>query len=167
MAAILCEDAGPGGGAASAHVHAAHDGVWLDRGPAGRLPGFAGSTPARFPTRVHHASMKILFRCDPALEAHLARPVPARGSLPGWLRAMPAAAFSDLHGFDIRTVKQCPPFVDAMAHGFLMPLACDVRVSGGVFSWDWDLPRPSIARHPRAPLSFHAPAQTAQGKATP
>ena len=26
----------------------------------------------------------------------------------------------------MRTVKQCPPFVDAMAHGFIIPLPCDV-----------------------------------------
>ena len=103
--------------------------------------------------------MRATFRCDPALIGRLPRPIPAREALPDWLRAMPAKAFSELHGEDVRTVKQCPPFVDAMAHGFVMPLACDVEVRGGVFSWDWDLPPLSISTHPRAPLSFHVPAQ--------
>ena len=103
--------------------------------------------------------MRVKFRCDPALAATLPRPVAAREALPGWLRTMPARAFSELHGEEVRTVKQCPPFVDAMAHGFVMPLACDVEIRGGVFAWDWDLPPLSVATHPRAPLSFHVPAQ--------
>jgi hypothetical protein len=103
--------------------------------------------------------MRITFRCDPALADRLPRPFPARQGLPDWLRKMPATAFSATHGLDVRTVKQCPPFVDAMAHGFLMPLPCDVRVRAGVFSWDWDLPPLCVEAHPRSPLSFHVPAQ--------
>ncbi len=64
--------------------------------------------------------MRMTFRCDPALEKHLPRPYPARSALPDWLRAMPAKAHSDIHGRDIRTVKQCPPFVDAMAYGVMI-----------------------------------------------
>jgi hypothetical protein len=105
--------------------------------------------------------MRMIFRCDPALSDHLPRPAPARGSLPDWLRAMPATAHSDIHGRDIRTVKQCPPFVDAMAYGVMIPLPCDVAVNGGAFSWDWKVPEPATAGHPRAPLSFHVPAQFA------
>jgi hypothetical protein len=37
-----------------------------------------------------------------------------RNRLPDWLRAMPAKAHSDIHGREARTVKGCPPFVDAM-----------------------------------------------------
>jgi hypothetical protein len=59
--------------------------------------------------------MGIVFRCDPAIEPELMRPVAARAALPEWLRAMPRTAFSELHGQDLRTVKQCPPFVDAIA----------------------------------------------------
>ena len=61
--------------------------------------------------------MRMMFRCDPALTAYLPQPMPARSALPDWLRAMPATAPSEIHGRDIRTVKQCPPFVDAMAYG--------------------------------------------------
>lgn len=103
--------------------------------------------------------MLIRFRCDPALVGHIPPPVPARAALPDWLRTMPSRAESDLHGGPVRTLKRCPPFVDAMAHGFVIPLPCDVRVAGGRLSWDWDLPSPSRPSHPRSPLSFHAPAQ--------
>ena len=79
--------------------------------------------------------MKIVFRCDPAMLDSLARPRHARQALPKWLRTMPRTAFWETHGLDVRTVKQCPPFVDAMSHGFIIPLPCDVNVSDGVLSW--------------------------------
>jgi hypothetical protein len=65
--------------------------------------------------------MRIAFRRDPAIENELMRPITARAALPDWLRAMPRSAFSDLHGQEVQTVKQCPLFVDAMPHGFIMP----------------------------------------------
>lgn len=106
--------------------------------------------------------MNIVFRCDPALVDLLPRPVPARAGLPDWLRAMAPRAASAVHGREIRTVKQCPPFVDAMAHGFLLPLPCDVVVERGMrFRWDWPLPPLAVPGHPRAPLSFHVPEQLA------
>jgi hypothetical protein len=103
--------------------------------------------------------MRMIFRCDPALIDHLPRPVPARGMLPDWLRAMPAKAHSDIHGREIRTVKQCPPFIDAMAYGVTIRLPCDITIERGAFSWAWDIPEPATPGHPRAPLSFHVPAQ--------
>jgi hypothetical protein len=103
--------------------------------------------------------MRVVFRCDPALIDTLARPVPARHALPDWIRTMPGTAFSALHGQDVRTLKHCPPFIDAMAHGFIIPLPCDIHVRDGVLSWDWDLPALSVEAHPRSPLSFHVPAQ--------
>lgn len=103
--------------------------------------------------------MRVVFRCDDALLGRLPRPVAAAEALPDWLRAMPRTAASDMHPDAVRTVKQCPPFVDAMAHGFVIPLPCDVVVRGGTLSWDWDVPPLAAAHHPRAPVSFHAPAQ--------
>ena len=77
--------------------------------------------------------MRMIFRCDPALSEHLPRPVRgAQRAAPDWLRTMPANARSEIHGRDIRTVKQCPPFVDAMAYGVMIPLPCDVAVNHGV-----------------------------------
>jgi hypothetical protein len=107
------------------------------------------------------APMKIIFRCDPALIDLLPRPVPAKAALPDWLRQMAPRVPSAVHQRSIRTVKQCPPFVDAMTHGFMIPLPCDVTVRQGQFSWDWPLPAMTVPGHPRAPLSFHVPEQIA------
>lgn len=105
--------------------------------------------------------MNITFRCDPALIDVLPRPLPAKAALPAWLRQMAPRVPSSVHQRSIRTVKQCPPFVDAMTHGFMMLLPCDVRVEAGRFSWEWPLPALEVPGHPRAPLSFHVPEQIA------
>ena len=106
--------------------------------------------------------MKILFRCDPALIDLLPRPVPAKATLPDWLRDLAPRVPSAAHGRTIRTVKQCPPFVDAMVHGFMVLLPCDVTVENGQFSWNWALPALTLSGHPRAPLSFHVAEQIAR-----
>lgn len=103
--------------------------------------------------------MKVVFRCDPNLREFLPPPVAARSVLPQWLRDMPAKAFSEFHQRSIRTVKQCPPFIDAMTYGFMILLPCDVTVEGGRFAWEWDIPMPAAKHHPRAPLSFHVREQ--------
>jgi hypothetical protein len=99
--------------------------------------------------------MRVIFRCPPELIEVLPRPVPARDGLPEWLRAMPGEALVAELGGEVRTLKHCPPFIDAMRTGFLMPLAADVSVEGGTFSWDWELPATALGRTTRSPLSFH------------
>ncbi len=105
--------------------------------------------------------MNITFRCDPALIDLLPRPILAQTGLPDWLRQMAPRVASALHQRSIRSVKQCPPFVDAMAHGFLILLPCEVRVQDGVFSWNWPLPALALQHQPRSPLSFHVAEQVA------
>ena len=123
------------------------------------LPLTPTHSAAPYRITLRSRAMRMIFRCDPALTNHLPRPVPARGTLPDWLRAMPAKAHSEIHGREIRTVKQCPPFVDAMAYGVHDPAAVRRRGRSGAFSWAWDIPEPATSGHPRAPLSFHVAAQ--------
>ncbi len=102
--------------------------------------------------------MDITFRCLPRFEKVLPRPVSALRGLPQWLRDMPATVHSDLHQQDTLTVKQCLPFVDAMTSGFLMPLAADVKIEDGVFTWDKN------ALGGETPINFH---ENIQVKGTP
>ena len=104
-------------------------------------------------------TMRVTFRCPPELEGKLPKPVPARRGLPDWLKDMPQTAANADLGFEVRTVKQCPPFVDAMGHGFLMPLAADVTVSKGSFTWDWDPGPTTSGTFSRAPLGVHFNSQ--------
>ena len=105
--------------------------------------------------------MTLRFRCPKELEGIVPAPTPAVQGLPTWLRAMPSQAFSAAVAHEDDTVKRCPPFVDAMTSGFLIPLLCDVRVRDGEFSWDNELPTGSSLPFPRSPISFHDPSQAA------
>ena len=125
---------------------------------------FTGCEPVERDTPARDADnprMRIVFRCDPALIDLLPHPVPAKSMLPDWLRQMAPRVPSEVHQRPVRTVKQCPPFVDAMQHGFILRLPCDLTVSDGEFGWRWPQPALSVAGHPRAPLSFHVPEQVA------
>ncbi len=75
---------------------------------------------------------------------------------------MPAAAGSEtLAGAEVRTLKQCPPFVDALSLGLLIPLACDLHVEGTEVRWDWPFPTLPETLMTRAPVGVHVPEQAA------
>jgi hypothetical protein len=103
--------------------------------------------------------VKLAFRCDPAHEALLPRPVAAKSALPDWLRRMPAEAWSEIAGADLRTLKHCPPFIDAMQMGVLMPLIADLAFENGEFRWDSGLPVIEGREAIRSPLGLHPPEQ--------
>ncbi|MCA1335199.1 hypothetical protein [Pseudooceanicola marinus] len=102
----------------------------------------------------------IKARCHPALEALLPKPVAAKRALPDWVRAMPSEAPSAaLDGAMVRTVKHCPPFLDALSLGIMIPLACDLHFKDGAVSWDWDFPPLPDTLISRAPIGMHVPEQ--------
>jgi hypothetical protein len=103
--------------------------------------------------------MTLTFRCPKALEPILPRPMPAVRGLPDWFKAMPQKAFSATAGKDEPTVKKCPPFIDAMIYGFLIPLPIDLEVRDGEFSWDFDVPEGYVSEFSHSPIDFHDPAQ--------
>jgi hypothetical protein len=93
--------------------------------------------------------VRITFRCVPKLAEVLPRPVPALEGLPEWLKVMPSTVHSALKDGDIDTVKRCPPFVDAMSYGYLMPLVADLTFRSGRLSWDRE------ALGGKSPVDFH------------
>ena len=99
--------------------------------------------------------LPITFSCPPELESVLPRPIPAVQGLPDWFKAMPQKAYSTLLQREELTVKKCPPFIDAMVYGFLIPLIADVRVENGTFTWDRDVPAGMLTNYSRSPLDFH------------
>lgn len=99
--------------------------------------------------------LTITFRCPPELEPILPKPIPAVRGLPGWFKDMPQQVFSAALGSEQLTVKKCPPFIDAMTFGFLMPLVADLRIEDGSLSWERDVPGGALANYPRSPIDFH------------
>jgi hypothetical protein len=103
--------------------------------------------------------MTLKFRCPPGLEKILPRPIPAVLGLPEWFKAMPQKAFNPSVGEESLTVKKCPPFIDAMTYGFLIPLAIDLEVRDGEFSWNFELPEGLVSEFSHSPIDFHDPSQ--------
>jgi hypothetical protein len=99
--------------------------------------------------------LEIKFRCPPELEGVLPRPVPAVRGLPDWFKSMPQTAFSTMLRESQMTIKKCPPVIDAMTAGFLIPLSTDIRVEDGTFRWDRDVPTGALTSFKRAPIDFH------------
>jgi hypothetical protein len=105
--------------------------------------------------------MTVTFRCPPELEPILPKPVPAVLALPDWFKSLPQKAPSAITGAEGFTVKKCPPFIDAMTYGFMMPLVCDLKVENGEFTWDHDVPGGGVSSFSRSPIDFHDPGQVA------
>jgi hypothetical protein len=103
--------------------------------------------------------LALKFRCPAELEGLLPPPVPAAQGVPDWLKSMPANAFSSISLRDEETVKRCPPFIDAMTSGFLIPLLCDLRVDDDGITWDNEIPAGGTLEFPRSPISFHDSSQ--------
>ena len=104
-------------------------------------------------------AMVLNFRCPAELDGLIPPPVPAAQGLPDWLKAMPAQAFNALGQQETPTVKRCPPFIDAMTTGFLLPLICDLRVENGEFIWENELPPGGAVSFVRSPIGFHESSQ--------
>jgi hypothetical protein len=103
--------------------------------------------------------MTLKFRCPAELEGRLPVPVPATSGLPDWLKTMPQQAYNALNMREQDTIKRCPPFVDAMTSGFLLPLICDLTVENGAIRWDNDIPPGGSLDFPRSPIGFHDSSQ--------
>jgi hypothetical protein len=105
--------------------------------------------------------MTLRFRCPRELDAILPRPIPAVVGLPDWFKLLPQKAFNPTMGAEGQTVKKCPPFIDAMTCGFLMPLPVDLEVRNGEFSWNFEVPKGFVSEYPHSPIGFHDPSQVA------
>lgn len=103
--------------------------------------------------------LTLKFRCPPGLEGLIPPPVPAAQGIPDWLKSMPASAWSAISRREEDTVKRCPPFIDAMTSGFLIPLVCDLRVDEDGITWDNEIPAGSALEFPHSPISFHDSGQ--------
>jgi Family of unknown function (DUF6065) len=119
----------------------------------------------------HAAPTTIAFTCSPGDEGVIAAPVPAKTYIPDWFRRLPAIDPEvESRTNTGLTVKRCMPFLDAMATGWIIPLAATVRleISEGGTRVDagWDFDRTLVSNHgmhqvkgnpmgARPPCKFH------------
>jgi Family of unknown function (DUF6065) len=119
----------------------------------------------------HRPSPRISFLCQPSDLGVIAEPRPAKAVLPDWFRKI---APIDLEHAGARdngiTIKRCMPFLDALATGWIVPLAAEVRLEikdqGKTVDSGWEFDRTMVSNHsphqvtghpntPRPPLKFH------------
>jgi hypothetical protein len=114
---------------------------------------------------------KIRFLCSPEDSGVIAPPVPAKTVLPDWFRHLPAVDREHVSARDEGlTIKRCMPFFDAMATGWILPLAATVRLeikeNGNVVDCGWEFDKVMVSNHgphqvaghpkaPRPPCKFH------------
>ena len=48
-----------------------------------------------------------------------------------------------------------------MTYGFLIPLAIDLEVRDGEFSWNFEIPKGFVSEYSHSPIDFHDPSQIA------
>ncbi len=126
---------------------------------------------------------KIQFKCDPRIEATIPRPYQAKKYIPKWYKQLQTHFNTDNKITPVPTLKRCPPFLDAMSAGWIIPLVAEVHirsVDGGTgVRWETDFFLPLIENHyvgqvqthpksPRIPLKFmnHWIVQTPPGWST-
>lgn len=79
----------------------------------------------------------IEFLCDEKDWDVIPPPIPARKFMPEWYKKLPMRLNE---GLNSATIKRCPPFLDAMQLGWIIPLAADVefRTSNTAGKVDWN-----------------------------
>jgi hypothetical protein len=113
----------------------------------------------------------IQFLCSPEDLGVIAPPAPAKMVLPDWFRRLPAVDRDQVSARDEGlTIKRCMPFFDAMATGWILPLAATVRLEikdgGKTVDSGWEFDKVMVSNHgqhqvadnpkaPRPPCKFH------------
>ena len=71
----------------------------------------------------------IEFYCHPDLNGIIPEPIPASKCIPNWWKKLqPTIPARDSFGAPSMTAKKCMPLLDAMSHGFIIPLQGDVHI---------------------------------------
>lgn len=91
---------------------------------------------------------QLEFLCFEDDLGNIPEPYPARKLIPEWYKAL---AMKRGPGFDQSTVKRCPPFLDAMVTGWIIPLVADVEIESNHdcshIKYNTKYPRPIIENH--------------------
>lgn len=72
----------------------------------------------------------IEFLCDDSDKGKIPEPYPARKLMPEWFKNLPTRVDQTNPSHqENATIKRCPPFLDAMCAGWIIPLAGDIEIT--------------------------------------
>lgn len=103
---------------------------------------------------------KIQFLCHPNFLGTLAKPFPSKQYIPDWYKKTPQYVEDKAAIAPMPTIKRCPPFLDSMMVGWIIPLGGTVWIriedNGNNVSWESDFGgRDLIQTHKGMQLSNH------------
>lgn len=91
---------------------------------------------------------EIEFLCHSEDWDVIPKPFPARKLMPDWFKSLPMKLNP---GIKSSTVKRCPPFLDAMQVGWIIPLAGDVEFrsndNASGIDYTWEFYKPLVENH--------------------
>jgi Family of unknown function (DUF6065) len=106
---------------------------------------------------------KIKFYCDSRKTGVIPEPYQSRKVMPDWYKKLSSYANRE-DGMEIPTLKRCPPFLDAMSTGWIIPLAADITVkvidNGAGVNWETNFFEPIFEHHNLIQISTHPNAPT-------
>jgi len=99
--------------------------------------------------KIFSKTPKIEFVCHKEDYGIIPQPYPARKLMPEWYKKLPMKLGNQ--GLESSTIKRCPPFLDAMQIGWIIPLAADVEIisnddASGI-NYKWSFYKPMIENH--------------------
>ena len=114
---------------------------------------------------------EVLFRTDPEMYGIIPEPVPSRSYIPDWYKKIDSYYTQERDGlpWKERTIKRCPPVLDAMVTGWILKTAAEIKIvvqdDGGGVSWSTNAEFSVIEPHssdqikghpdlPKPPLKF-------------
>jgi hypothetical protein len=106
---------------------------------------------------------KIKFMCDPRMLEVIPKPYPARKYIPDWYKKL-SNHWMDKDGYETPTIKRCPPFLDAMSAGWIIPFPADTYVQvfddGSGIKWKTDFFADTISTHSLNQIETHPKVPT-------
>lgn len=93
---------------------------------------------------------EIEFLCAEEDFGVIPAPYSSRKYMPDWYKALPTRVTNE-NSFFLPTIKRCPPFLDAMCVGWIIPLAADVYFKsnhdGSKIDYKWTFHKSVIENH--------------------
>jgi hypothetical protein len=101
---------------------------------------------------------RIEFFCDERCKGVIPEPFEARKYIPEWYKKLTSKDKNE-RGFKFSTLKRCPPFLDALCSGWIIPLAADVdfvvQDEGTGVSWESDFFFDIVTTHSVGQIKTH------------
>lgn len=105
----------------------------------------------------------IEFMCHPDFKGIIPEPQQSKKYIPDWFKQLqPKIKDPDTQGpgrNKSSTIKRCPPFLDAMSVGWLIPLVGDVSIKtnedASYIEYDWRFPQNLIENHSMEQIKGH------------